>query len=353
MAMQPELSAVEQTLQIETPRKLSRNSGLHGAREGKNDEFYTQIGDIEKELGRYREHFNGKVVFCNCDDPKWSHFWAYFEANFDYLNLAKLVSTHYAPGGGAYKLEIIRGQDPKGVVMTPLEGDGDFRSDECVEILREADIVVTNPPFSLFRPYVAQLMEHDKKFVILGNMNASTYKEIFNLMVEDRIWFGHSIHSGDREFRVPDHYPLTATGTRIDDHGNKFVRVKGVRWFTNLDFSERHDDLVLYRSYRGNEAAYPEYDNYQAINVDKVADIPEDYFGAMGVPITFLDKHSPDQFTIIGTTDRGGDGRLDHLRKEHPRKDAPVVGGIAKYSRIIIERKVPTTSTPSDQGDKK
>jgi hypothetical protein len=183
-----------------------------------------------------------------------------------------------------------------------LERDGDFRSEECVKLLKQADIVVTNPPFSLFRQYVEQLVKYKKKFLIIGNQNAITYKEIFKLIKEDKVWLGPSIHSGDREFGVPDHYPLNAAGTRVDDAGNKFIRVKGVRWFTNLDFAERHEPLVLYKSYKGNEVDYAVYDNFDAINVDKTKEIPEDYDGVMGVPITFLDKYSPEQFEIVGIT---------------------------------------------------
>jgi hypothetical protein len=178
-----------------------------------------------------------------------------------------------------------------------LKGDGDFRSNECIELLKQADIVVTNPPFSLFREYVAQLVEYEKNFLIIGNVNAITYKEIFKLIKENKLWTGYSIRSGDREFGVPDDYPLTAAGYRIDENGKKFIRVKGVRWFTNLDYNERHEDLILYKKYNPEE--YPKYENYEAINVDKTSDIPCDYAGFIGVPITFLDKLNPDQFEII------------------------------------------------------
>ena len=184
--------------------------------------------------------------------------------------------------------------------LTLLKGDGDFRSPECLELLKEADIVTTNPPFSLFREYVAQLIEYEKKFIIIGNVNAITYKEVFKLIKENKVWLGQSIHSGDREFRVPDHYPLQAAGFRVDENGIKYIRVKGVRWFTNIDFEERHENITLYKQYISEE--YPRYDNYDAIEVSKTAEIPYDYDGVMGVPITFLDRYSPDQFEILGIT---------------------------------------------------
>ena len=299
-------------------KKKSANSNLQKANKGKNDEFYTALTDIEKELNHYKDHFKDKVVFCNCDDPRASNFFHYFSYKFSELGLKKLITTCYKnqnrdvfsdfKSEKAIYLEYT-GEKNGGRVPTPeeigmhhLEKDGDFRSDECIELLKQADIVVTNPPFSLFREYIAQLVEHDKKFVIIGNVNAITYKETFNLIKENKLWLGHSIHSGDREFGVPDHYPLNAAGSRIDAAGNKFIRVKGVRWFTNLDYKERHEDLDLYKTYYGHESDYPRYDNYDAINVDKTKEIPKDYAGAMGVPITFLDKYNPEQFEILGIT---------------------------------------------------
>ena len=210
--------------------------------------------------------------------------------------------------------------------MTLLEGDGDFRSEECIELLKEADIVVTNPPFSLFREYVAQLMEYDKKFIIIGNQNAITYKEIFPLIKENKMWFGASIHSGDREFRVPDDYPLQSAGYRVDENGIKYIRVKGVRWFTNLDYPTRHEDLDLYKKYYGHEEDFPIYDNYDAINVDVTSEIPEDYAGIMGVPITFLDKYNPEQFEIV------------RFRKGNDDKDLSINGKFP-YFRILIRNK--------------
>lgn len=292
----------------------SSNSNLGKAREAKKDEFYTQLPDIEKEIRNYKRHFKGKVVLCNCDDPRISNFFRYFTLNFEPLGLKKLITTCYKNQDAdlfsqndsekAVYLEY-SGEKNRGKVPTPkqigiqhLDGDGDFRSKECIELLKKADIVVTNPPFSLFREYVAQLVEFGKKFVIIGNQNAITYKEIFKLIRDDKLWLGASIHSGDREFGVPKDYPLNAAGFRVDERGNKFIRVKGVRWFTNLDYKERHEDLILCKHYAPSE--YLKYDNYDAINVDKTNDIPLDYDGVMGVPITFLDKYSPEQFELVG-----------------------------------------------------
>ena len=314
-----------------------KNARLSKAKNAKNDEFYTQLVDIENELRHYKKHFKNKTVFCNCDDPYESNFVKYFAMNFNALGLKKLIATCYATspvmytqlnlfgeeeessvidgGKKPYVIEITEVTDKNGdgaVDLTDFElilkknkpkilkGDGDFRSEECIEFLKEADIVVTNPPFSLFREYIAQLMAYEKKFIIIGNQNAVTYKEVFPLIKENKMWFGVSIHSGDREFRVPDNYPLQAAGYRIDENGTKFIRVKGIRWFTNLDYPQRHETLILYRNYTEDE--YPTYDNYNAINVNKTAEIPCDYDGAMGVPITFLDKYNPEQFEIVGAS---------------------------------------------------
>lgn len=272
------------------------------------------MSDIEKELRHYTNHFRGKTVYCNCDDPKVSNFFRYFQLKFRSLGLRKLITTCYKNQNPDIFSQHIHKQsigmiiaereksaaDLPNIEIFSLNGDGDFRSEECIELLKQADIVVTNPPFSLFREYVAQLVEHEKKFLIIGNMNAITYKDVFPLLKDQKIWLGLSIKSGDREFGVPDHYPLTAATHRTDESGKKFVRVKGVRWFTNLDYKQRHEDLILYRKYAPEE--YPRYDNYDAINVDKTSEIPMDFKGVMGVPITFLDKHNPDQFEIVGIT---------------------------------------------------
>lgn len=290
------------------------HKNLNKAKEAKKDEFYTQLEDINNELRHYREHFRGKIVLCNCDDPRVSNFFTYFAYNFEYLGLKKLITTCYknqdadlfSQGQCEKAVYLVYEGDKNGnhipdaeeIGVLPLKGDGDFRSRECIELLKEADIVVTNPPFSLFREYVAQLMEYDKKFLIIGNVNAITYKELFPLIMQNKIWMGASIHSGDRKFWVPDGYELQAAGCGMDETGKKYIRVKGVRWFTNLDYKERHDNLILYKKYTPEE--YPKYENFDAIEVGKTADIPFDYEGMMGVPITFLDKYNPDQFEILG-----------------------------------------------------
>ncbi len=312
------------------------NANLGAAKTAKKDEFYTQLTDIEKEMRYYRKHFKGKTVLCNCDDPFESNFFKYFVLNFNRLGLKKLIATCYATspiaGQQLSLFDVVGGEEeqrnkPYKAVVTKvydvtgdggvdmfdvaelfrshenelmeLEGDGDFRSEECLALLDEADIVVTNPPFSLFREYVATLIEHEKKFIIIGNVNAISYKETFPLLQNNQMWIGASIHSGDRKFYVPDDYPLNAAGCGVDDDGRRFIRVKGVRWYTNLDIKQRHEELILVRKY--DPETYPHYDNYDAINVNKTADIPCDYAGVMGVPITFMDKYCPEQFEIVGT----------------------------------------------------
>lgn len=316
----------------------SKNADLGAAKTARKDEFYTQLTDIEKELRYYRKHFAGKTVLCNCDDPFESNFFKYFVLNFNRLGLKKLIATCYAgspianqqlslfdlfrePSGERnkpYKAVVTEVYDKTGDggvsmldvaalfksgenTLTELNGDGDFRSPECLALLDEADIIVTNPPFSLFREYVSTLIEHEKKFIIIGNVNAITYKEFFPLLKDNKVWIGASIHSGDRAFFVPDDYPLDAAGCGIDEEtGRKYIRVKGVRWYTNLDIKQRHEEMILVKKY--SSELYPKYDNYDAINVDATSDIPCDYGGIMGVPITFLDKYNPDQFEIIGIT---------------------------------------------------
>lgn len=287
---------------------MAKNDNLHKAKDAKNDEFYTRIEDVAEELRHYKKHFAGKVVLCNCDDPTWSAFWRYFHLNFAELGLKKLISTHYDRTEPTYKMEYEGGDDNNVEVgvKTPLEGNGDFRNKECLDLLDESDIVVTNPPFSLFREYVAVLMKHQKKFLILGNMNALTYKEIFPIVRDNQLWYGASIHSGDRKFYVPNDYPLKASGCGVDNNGQKFIRVKGVRWYTNLDYKARHEKLVLWKNYTPEE--YPKYDNYDAINVNKYSEIPCDYDGVMGVPITFIDYYCPEQFEIVAFR-KGNDGK--------------------------------------------
>ena len=294
----------------------SKNSSLAKARDAKQDEFYTQLSDIEKELKHYKNHFKNKIVYCNCDDPRVSNFFHYFSYNFEKLGLKKLITTCYKSterdlfsnndAEEAIMLEYTGDKDknnvpdPSEIGIVKLKGNGDFRSEESINLLKQADIVITNPPFSLFREYVNQLIKFDKSFLIVGNQNAVTYKDLFPYIINNKIWFGPSIRSGDREFGVPSNYPLNAAGTRIDENGKKYIRVKGVRWFTNLDFKERHDEMVLYKTY--NEVDYPKYANGDAIEVSTTKEIPCDYDGPMGVPITFLDKYNPEQFEILGSS---------------------------------------------------
>ena len=298
---------------------MAANANLHKAKEAKNDEFYTQLTDVSKELMHYKQHFKDKIVLCNCDDPTWSAFWKYFHLNFSALGLKKLISTHYDKNESTYKMEYTGGDDNdiEVGIKTSLEGNGDFRNQECLDLLDECDIVVTNPPFSLFREYVAVLVEHEKKFLIVGNMNALTYKEIFPLFRDDKLWYGASIHSGDRKFGVPDSYPLDAAGCGIDENGQRYIKVKGVRWFTNLDYAARHEKLVLWKEYNSEE--YPRYDNYDAINVNKYSEIPMDYDGVMGVPITFMDFYCPDQFEIVAFR-KGEDGKDLVFTRERERE---------------------------------
>ncbi len=333
-------------------RTKSSNKNLRKASKAKKDEFYTQLSDIEKELRHYKNHFKGKVVFCNCDDPRVSNFFHYFSYNFEQLGLKKLITTCYKNQNvdlfsqnnseKAIYLEYTGDKNrdnvpnPEEIGIKHLKGDGDFRSKECIELLKQSDVVVTNPPFSLFREYVAQLVEYKKKFLIIGNVNAITYKEIFKLIKENKLWLGASIHSGDREFGVPDDYPLTAASYRIGSDGRKYIRVKGVRWFTNLDYEERHEDLILYKNYYGNESEYPRYDNYDAINIDVTKDIPMDYAGVMGVPITFLDKYNPEQFELLGIMNTGEINK--GIRYEGTPHGRPLVNGVEKYLRILIKK---------------
>ncbi|WP_423972689.1 adenine-specific methyltransferase EcoRI family protein [Glaesserella parasuis] len=286
---------------------MAGNKNLHRANREKNDEFYTRLVDIENELRHYTQHFKDKIIFCNCDDPEESNFFRYFALNFEHLGIKKLIATHFDANEPTYKLEIDRELDLntdgkidfQDIQRIPLQQNGDFRSPECIEILKQSDIVVTNPPFSLFREYVAQLMEYEKKFVIVGNQNAITYKETFKLIKENKIWLGNK--SGDMAFRVPDYYEEKATRYWQDETGQKWRSLGNICWFTNLDHAKRHEELLLYKAY--SEEEYPKYDNYDAIEVNKVKDIPFDYQGAMGVPITFMDKYNPDQFEILSAND--------------------------------------------------
>lgn len=353
----------------------SDNSQLTEARRVKNDEFYTRLTDIEKELRHYRKHFKDKVVFCNCDDPYESNFFKYFVLNFNVLGLKKLIATCYGTSpianeqislfdisgdvrqkGKPYKAVVTKVYDTTGdggidmddIInlfknreneLTELKGDGDFRSEECIELLKEADIVVTNPPFSLFREYIATLMRYEKKFVIMGNKNAITYKEMFPLLKEDKVWVGATSLNGGRWMIMPNNIEIKSKKTKIDENGDVILNVAGVCWFTNLDIKKRHEDLILVKRY--NKEDYPKYDNYDAINVNKVTEIPYDYEGAMGVPITFMDKHNPGQFEILDANDY----RLEHFKKIKPHglvkdKDG-AINGKPKYARILIRNKHP------------
>ena len=280
------------------------NKKLNEAKEAKKDEFYTQLEDINNELRHYREHFRGKTVLCNCDDPRVSNFFTYFAYNFEFLGLKRLITTCYknqdmdlfSQNKSEQAVYLIYDgdkngnniPDPEEIGIHPLKGDGDFRSKECIELLKQADIVVTNPPFSLFREYVAQLIEHEKKFIIIGHQNAVCYKEIFPLIMQNRIWLGYGFKGGAGHFISK--YEDTATA---GDHRAGMIRVSGVHWFTNLEIKKRHEDIILYKHYTPEE--YPHYVNFDAIEVSKTADIPCDYDGVMGVPITFLDKYNPEQ----------------------------------------------------------
>lgn len=325
--------------------KKSWNKNLRKAGGAKNDEFYTQLSDIEKELRNYKEYFKNKVIFCNCDDPEESHFFRYFAMNFDHLELKKLIATHYDTEKPTYKLEIDRkldiNQDDKldfrDIVRTPLLWNWDFRSSECIKILEESDIVVTNPPFSLFREYIAQLMEYKKGFVILWNMNALSYKEIFRLIKNNLIWVGNWFNLS-LVFRSPYENTLAANIKFCEQKWyfwKNYIKTPAINWFTNLDYKKRHEDLILYKTYSFEE--YPKFDNYNAINVDKVKDIPMDYPWYMWVPITFLWNYNPEQFEIIDWLNRYS--ILDWPTEETKGRYLAQVNGKPIYIRIIIRNK--------------
>ncbi|MDO4163293.1 MAG: adenine-specific methyltransferase EcoRI family protein [Bacteroides sp.] len=322
---------------------MAGNKNLQNANKAKKDEFYTQLVDIENELRHYKEHFRGKTVLCNCDDPRVSNFFHYFAYSFEQLGLKKLITTCYKnqdmnlfsqnKSEKAVYLEYEgdkngnRIPDIEEIGIKELKGDGDFRSAECIELLKQADIVVTNPPFSLFREYVAQLMKYDKKFLIIGNQNAITYKEIFSLIKENKMWLGTK--SGDMSFRVPEYYEARNTRYWVDENNNKWRSLGNICWYTNLDHNKRHEELILYKKYTPEE--YPKYDNYDAINVDKTSDIPMDYDGVMGVPITFLDKYNPGQFELVG---------IDRYVEDNPNFGHRFkIKGKETYARILIKRK--------------
>ncbi len=320
------------------------------ARTNKKDEFYTQLSDIERELKHYKNHFKGKVVLCNCDDPRVSNFFHFFSYNFERFGLKKLIATCYKnqemdlfsenKSEQAIYLEYTGDKngnnvpDANEIGIKPLKGDGDFRSKECIELLKEADIVVTNPPFSLFREYVAQLIEYDKKFLIIGNINAISYKEIFKLIKENKAWLGMNMGRGISGFIVPKHYELYGSEARVDENGNRIVATNNCLWLTNLDNSKRHEDIILYKKYTQDE--FPTYENYNAINVDKTKDIPMDYSGEMGVPITFLHYYNPDQFEIIDINPHFFTIVEQGLPKPSQLK---ITGQKDPYARILIKNK--------------
>jgi hypothetical protein len=354
------------------------NEALKAASKAKNDEFYTQIADIERECYHYKNHFKGKTVFCNCDDPYESDFFKYFAMNYNRFGLKKLLASCYIGSPIAntqlslfdyesvenkttkspHKIEIaeVTDENADGVAdladvelllrnkknaLTRLQGDGDFRSPECVEMLKEADIIVTNPPFSLFREYVAQLMEYEKSFLIIGSLNAITYKEIFPLMKENKLWLGYGFNGGNAFFKTTVNREF-ADGVYNPKTG--LVKFRNVHWFTNLDHTKRHEKMTLFKKYTSKE--YPHYDNYDAIEVSKLQDIPIDYNGVIGVPITFLDKYNPDQFEIIGLANDKRDnneifikGKATYLDEQHKSFVGMVLNGKATYARILIKRK--------------
>jgi len=323
------------------------NKLLQKAKKSKSDEFYTQLSDIESELQHYKSHFKNKVVYCNCDDPQISNFFHYFVSNFKELGLKKLIASCYREqvsdlfntkeNENGFYYEYTNKEDkvikPSSNDIVYFKGDGDFRSSESIKLLEQSDIVVTNPPFSLFRELVAQLVKYDKKFLIIGNINAITYKDIFKLIKENKAWLGINLGRGISGFIVPEHYELYGTEARIDNSGKRIVSPNNCLWLTNLDTFKRHEDIALTTKYLGNETDYPKYDNYDGINVNKTKDIPLDYKGAMGVPITFLHKFNPEQFEII------------KFRKGNNEKDLSI-NGKCPYFRILIKNKrIQTEST--------
>lgn len=322
----------------------SGNQRIISAKKNKNDDFYTQLTDIEKELRHYKHHFKNKTVYCNCDDPKISNFFHYFSYNFEALGLKKLITTCYKNNQSNLFSEYKEDQavslvyegdkndnkvpDDEEIGITNLKEDGDFRSEECVEFLKQSDIVVTNPPFSLFREYISQLIDHKKKFIILGQQNNITYKDVFKLIRDNKVWLGHD-NGGTKWFEVKDHYEIQTESRKKIIDGKKYFSMGSVVWFTNLDIKKRHEELILYKKYDKNE--YRKYDDYDAINVNKVAEIPMDYKGTMGVPVTFIDKHNPEQFEILG---------IDRYIEDNPNYGRRfTIDGKEIYARVLIKNK--------------
>lgn len=317
------------------------NDGLRRAKKAKSDEFYTQMCDIERELQYYTDHFKGKVVYCNCDDPRISNFFRYFVSNFHRLGLKKLVASCYKEQGNdlfqaqnserGFYCEYLGSDDAsadsaKDIKFVHFQGDGDFRSNESIRLLKASDIVVTNPPFSLFREFVSQIIKYDKEFLVIGNVNAITYKEIFDLIQRDKVWLGVNLGRGISGFVVPEHYGRYGTEVSVNETGQTVVSTNGCLWLTNLELPQRHKDIVLTKQYEGNERDYPAYDNCAGINVDRTQDIPKDYAGLMGVPITFLHKYNPEQFEIV------------RFRKGEDGKDLRM-NGKCPYFRILIRNR--------------
>lgn len=331
---------------------MAKNDNLHKAKRAKADEFYTQLSDIENECKHYWEHFKGKTILCNCDDPRVSNFFRYFSLNFEHLGLKKLIATCYknqdidlfSQESSEKAVYIIYEGDKNGnrqvddneLEVKELQGDGDFRSKECIELLKEADIVVTNPPFSLFREYVAQLIEYEKKFLIIGHQNAITYKEIFPLLKENKMWLGYGFKGGAGHFISK--YEDVATAS---DHREGMIRVSGVTWFTNLEHNKRHEELILYKEYNPEKFPneYPKYENYNAIEVSKTAEIPMNYNGVMGVPVTFMYKYNPEQFEIIGMAEDNGKGLSGEAAEWDGKNPHCIINGKAMYKRIFIRKK--------------
>lgn len=325
--------------------RKATNNLLHKAKGAKSDEFYTLLEDIERELVYYKDCFYGKTIYCNCDNPMESNFFRYFFSNFKQLGLKKLIASYYVPqtndlfntsaseqGGYIICTENDINSDISDLTINHFGGNGDFRSLECLSLLGQADIVVTNPPFSLFREFISLVIQQDKKFLVIGNINAITYKDIFNLIQTNQIWLGVHLGRGISGFKVPDHYEMYGTETHVNSNGDRIISPNNCLWLTNLDVKTRHNLLTLTKSYKGNEDLYPRFDNYDGINVNKTQDIPMDFDGAIGVPITFLHKYNPAQFEII------------QFRKGNDGKDLSV-NGRCPYFRILIKNKRPITSS--------
>ena len=323
------------------------HSLLDQAKQNRNDEFYTQLCDIERELVNYEGHFRGKTVFCNCDNPTTSNFYRYFVQNFKTLGLKKVICSCIGKPGGDlftpfepgcyYEYTGVEKETPTMSDVVFFRGDGDFRSAESVALLKQSDIVVTNPPFSLFRDFIALMMEHQKKFLVIGNINAITYKEVFGLIQDNKAWMGVNMGRGISGFIVPEHYELYGLEARINDAGERIVSTNNCMWLTNLDLPARHDLIPLVKTYRGSEGEYPRFDNCDAINVDRTQNIPGDYDGLMGVPITFLHRFNPAQFRIV------------RFRKGDDHKDL-CIGGKTPYFRILIQRISPADSLSGSSG---